>query len=274
MDRRTFIGALLVPGLVSCSSSPPPVPAPEATQGALSTATRPASLETSVAPSTTSLARATSVKVFFGHQSVGRNIIKGINAALKGDTRLRVVELTTERSEPPRGEGGYFAHANIGKNEEPYTKIRAFDTLLRDGLGAHVEVALLKLCYVDVTSGTDVQALFETYRDTLASLAQDYPDVRFLHATVPLTTSQVENNILREKYSDLLRSQYRGALFDIAALESTAPDGSRVGGRDRSGRSYFELHGAYTSDGGHLNSEAARMAAVALLALIGESGRD
>lgn len=222
----------------------------------------------------TSPARATGVKVFFGHQSVGRNIIKGINAVLRGDNSLRVVELTTERSEPPRGEGGYLAHANIGKNEEPYTKIRAFDTLLRDGLGAHVEVALLKLCYVDVTSGTDVQALFETYRDTLASLARDYPGVRFLHTTVPLTTSQIANNVLREEYNDLVRREYRGALFDIAALESTAPDGSRVGGRDGTGRPYFELYGAYTSDGGHLNSGAARMAAVALLALIGESGSD
>ncbi len=46
---------------------------------------------------------------------------------------------------------------------------------MRSGIGQHVDVAMMKFCYVDITSGTDVNALFATYRETIAALERDFP---------------------------------------------------------------------------------------------------
>ena len=273
MDRRTFLGALLTTSLTACASGRAGTPfASPVTASTAPSSAAPIPAVTS-APAADDLARAAAVKVFFGHQSVGRNIIKGVNALFKGPASgLTIVELTDAQPEPPAGEGGYLAHAKLGKNEDPYGKIEDFDAMVRGGLGDVVEVGLMKLCYVDVTAGTQVTALFDAYRDTLTALERDFTRVRFLHATVPLTTAQTENNVLREEYNALLRREYGAAVYDLAALESTAPDGSRVGGRDSAGHQYFQLYEAYTSDGGHLNTLGARVAALPLLRLIAESG--
>ena len=61
---------------------------------------------------------------------------------------------------------------------------------MRSGLGQHVDVAMMKLCYVDINSGTDVDALFATYRTTMAALQREVPGVTFIHVTVPLTTER------------------------------------------------------------------------------------
>jgi hypothetical protein len=49
---------------------------------------------------------------------------------------------------------------------------------------------------------------------------------------------------------------------DLAAIESTKPDGTRVSGRyDNQG--YFALYDGYASDVGHLNAVGSKIAAVA-----------
>jgi lysophospholipase L1-like esterase len=71
----------------------------------------------------------------------------------------------------------------------------------------------------------------------------------------------VAENARREEFNALMRQAYQGRepLFDLAAVESTAPDGAGAV-VEWSGRSIPVLAEAYSEDGGHLN-EAGRLRA-------------
>lgn len=240
-------------------------------------------------PSAAVLTLAARTSVFFGHQSVGGNVIDGIGTvySLRNVPAPTVVETTTP---PSIGSRATFAHALIGVNGDPEAKMRDFSSALAGPLGDSVQVALLKLCYVDITAAVDVDALFAQYRSTMASLERDHPDIRFLYATVPLTTDggvrstlkallgrddQVRaDNVARERFNRLVRDEYAGTarLWDVAAVESTAPDGSRVTGM-YAGEPYFGLLPGYAADPGHLNESGSAAAASALLPLIAAGGK-
>ena len=67
-------------------------------------------------------------------------------------------------------------------------KIAEFDRVIRSGIGDSVDVAVLKLCYVDVREGDDVNAVFEHTGTRWRRSNATIPDVTFLYMTVPLTT--------------------------------------------------------------------------------------
>ncbi|HET9654090.1 MAG TPA: hypothetical protein VFP72_01965 [Kineosporiaceae bacterium] len=229
------------------------------------------------------LAAVARTRVFFGHQSVGMNLIEAIPKvyAEHGVSAPAIAQDTA-----PEGSAG-FVHAFIGENTRPETKLAAFDSALRGGMAGKVDVAFMKFCYVDVTAGTDVDALFAKYRDTLAALQRDYPKVRFLHVTVPLTTirsqsglratvkrvlgrgdGDVADDAARERLNTLIRKEFPAdRVFDLAAVESTTPDGGRVSGT-LDGKDVYALYDGYTGDGGHLNDLGADRAAAGLLATI------
>lgn len=206
-------------------------------------------------------------RIFFGHMSVGNNVLSGldeVHAAHEVDPATRIEIAPGESASLPAD--GVLVHSLIGENRHPVGKLANFDRTLRAGLAEQIEVAALKFCYIDIRWNTDVTALFDTYRDTLARLEADYPDVRFVHLTVPLTTGPYgirdhlkvlagrDDNATRERYNTLVRETYGpDRVFDIAALEATEPDGTSAG---------RELFGGYSSDGAHLNpAGAARIAA-------------
>jgi hypothetical protein len=194
-------------------------------------------------------------RVFFGHQSVGANVLDGVRGLYASGG---VSAPPISNGVPADTAGGFIAHRYIGQNGDPASKIAAFDSAIRGGIGNQVDVALMKLCYVDISANTDVNALFATYRNTLSALQRDYPGVAFLHTTVPLTTDNPANNANREKLNSMIRSTYGGQLFDLAAAESTKPDGTRVSG----------LYTGYASDSGHLNPAGASAAGSAFLTAI------
>lgn len=225
---------------------------------------------------------AADTRVFFGHQSVGGNVIAGMEElyAARGLGTPQIVE----SGKPLTGRTAVFEHAFIGSNGDPSGKIREFDAIIRGGVGNRVDVALMKLCYVDITSKTDVDAVFGEYRTTMAKLQRDHPDVTFLHVTTPITTERSmaarakalvgrgdnfapENNAARERYNALLRQEYGDSVFDLAAIQSTTPDGGRVEG-SVDGQLYYAMYDGYASDPGHLNQEGSRIAAEALMGLI------
>ena len=72
-------------------------------------------------------------KIFFGHQSVGDNIIDGIRDLMKEhpQIKLNIVE-TADKSDFNEG---LFAHIRLGKNREPESKIHAFAQLMEGGIG-------------------------------------------------------------------------------------------------------------------------------------------
>jgi len=206
-------------------------------------------------------------RIFFGHMSVGNNILSGLDEVHASHDVARAAEIQIEPGEAPALPGdGVLVHSLIGENRHPVGKLENFDATLRAGVAEQVEVAALKFCYIDIRWNSDVEELFARYQKTLGQLEADYPDVRFVHMTVPLTTGPHgirdhlkvlvgrNDNAARERYNDLMREAYGpDQLFDIAALEATAPDGTA---RER------ELIGGYSSDGAHLNAAgSARIAA-------------
>ena len=118
------------------------------------------------------LAKVSRTRVFFGHQSVGMNILEGASSvyAAYGMTAPPIGEGAV-----PGSEGGFIDHAFIGENGNPLLKIQDFAAKLRAGLGERVDVAMMKLCYVDITSGTDVRAVFDAYRDDHGRSAAGVP---------------------------------------------------------------------------------------------------
>ena len=76
-------------------------------------------------------------------------------------------------------------------------------------------------------------------------------------------------NQRRAEYNALLRAAYAGRqpIFDLARIESTAPDGSTVQ-VEWAGRESPALAAAWTDDGHHLNAEGRRRAARELIALL------
>jgi len=212
------------------------------------------------------LATAGGVDLFFGHQSVGQNVLDGISSVYtaKGVAAPTITEIRAGETA-----NGGFVHTAIGENGDPVGKFAAFDSMLRGGQAAHTDVALMKLCYVDIRWNTDVDRVFAQYQSTLGALQRDYPEVTFLHVTTPLTTSGSvkdriravigrNDNEARARYNQLLRQTYGDQVFDLAALESTAPDDSQGSA----------LYDGYSLDGAHLNETGSAVVAVGLLRML------
>jgi hypothetical protein len=232
------------------------------------------------------LVKVSRTKVFFGHQSVGMNVLNGVPAVYSahGAAAPAIREICALAGE----NGGFIGHAFIGENGNPLLKIRDFAVRLRSGVGRQAEVAMMKLCYADITADTDTGALFAAYREAIASLERDLPEVTFVHVTVPLMTVRgplamlkglltrssrtgPPQNVARERLNDLIRREYAGShLFDLAAVESTRPDGSRATSMYQ-GQQCRRLYGGYAADTGHLNAEGSRIAATAWLAAVAQA---
>lgn len=236
---------------------------------------------------TEDLSRVSQTKVFFGHKSVGMNILDGVRSVYSAHGRA--APAIEEGRSQEGADVGFVDHAFIGANGNPVLKMQDFDSKMRSGIGEHVDVAMMKFCYVDINSGTDVNSLFATYSKTMAALQRDFPRVTFIYVTVPLTTKPglafelknrlltggtdrgLADNVARERLNALIRSECAGRnLFDLAAVESTAPDGTRAS-RTFRGEQCYQLYKGYAADDGHLNREGARVVATAWLKTIAQT---
>lgn len=218
--------------------------------------------EGSAAVTDAQLSAAARASVLFGHQSVGANILDGVSSLYdnRGLTAPRIMEW------PGTTSGGYVTHVYVGENGNPRGKISHFAEAVR--AAGPLQVALMKLCYVDIVADTNVDDVFDRYRTTMAALAQERPDITFLYTTVPLTVGASADNAARQRYNAKIRAEFgsTGRLFDVAAVESTRADGSRT---TAGSGSYLTLNPDYASDGdGHLNGTGSRRAAAALFRTI------
>ncbi|MFE6508540.1 hypothetical protein ACFVDI_25450 [Nocardioides sp. NPDC057767] len=222
-------------------------------------------------------------KVLFGHNSVGMNIIDGISKVYAdASVSVPVIADVTGGSVDADGEGAMLRHAYIGVNEDPMSKFTAFEEVMDGPAGKDIDVALMKLCYVDITAATDVQAVFDAYVSTMAAVEAAHPDVRLLYTTAPLTAdrnwkSKVKavlgrddqmgpaDNIARERYNAMIREEYgaTGRLVDIAATEA---EGTRE--RSQDGTTYHVLNENLTFDRGHLNEAGSEAVAAELLRVV------
>ncbi len=205
-------------------------------------------------------------RIFFGHQSVGKNIIAGIEDLQQSipDNRINIVELGNNLP------GSYLVHSRVGENTKPTSKCDDFKRIIDTDLADKIDYALLKFCYIDIREKSDVEAIFAHYRKTLDELKAHHPEITFIHVTAPLRHSPSGvtiwlreligqpnrsklANIKRNEFNALLRSTYASdPILDIAESESTYPDGRRES-FSMNGKTYYGMIGAYTHDGGHLN---------------------
>ena len=230
-------------------------------------------------------------RIYFGHQSVGLNIIDGINDLMKENPRIRLNIVKT--SDPSDFNSSLFAHSSVGKNMDPQSKIDAFARLMRKGIGDRTDIAFFKLCFVDITLRSDLEEIFTSYKDCMSRLIVEYPKTTFIYFTVPLTSRptgtklwikgtknlikkiigksvvSADDNIKRNKFNEMLKKEYdgKGRIFDLSKIESTFPDGTRsIFTKD--GRTYYSLIPEYTNDGGHLNEKGRKIVAEQLLILL------
>lgn len=225
--------------------------------------------------------------VFFGHQSVGFNIIEGVED-IKNE-KIDTIDLNIlEAMELENHKNGVFAHFKVGENKDPLSKINDFAERMEQNRAAAPDVAFFKFCYVDINAETDTQAVFNAYKETMQSLRESFPETTFVHVTVPLRIVQMgvkawikkligkpiggyADNIARNRFNELLRREYSqtAPVYDLAKAESTTPDGSRCE-FTRDGKAYYALVPAYTEDGGHLNAAGRKAAAEELLVCLAE----
>lgn len=209
-------------------------------------------------------------RVYFGHQSVGRDILEGLDALAKENgVTLRITEAPAGATDTLPG----IIHSKVGRNREPASKCEAFNGFVSAHAGARWDAAAFKFCYVDLgeEAGRDAAKLLEMYKGAVASAKAAAPDLNLVHVTIPLKsdplgmastvkralgmgTANDEDNIARNAFNDLLLAEYgKDPVFDLARAESTRPDGSRTGFQ-RDGRTVYTLAKEYTYDEGHLNT--------------------
>lgn len=217
---------------------------------------------------------------WFGHKSVGENILQGMEEVLKekGNPAFKIKETVNPADMGP----GVLAHAKIGENNKPETKMQGFlDSM--DQVSSSVDFATFKFCFYDFDFDTNVEQVFKEYKDTVALFKEKHPDVRYFHMTAPLFTPTggfgaavkrnlrgllgkpqwgYDDNIKRAHFNKLLLDEYTGVdpVFDIARVESTAPDGRRYF-LSKKGEKFNALIKDYTSDGGHLNEKGRKVMA-------------
>jgi hypothetical protein len=190
--------------------------------------------------------------VYFGHQSVGANILEGFREI-----------------EQHAGMGPEIKDSLIGVNGDPVGKCEDFARKLA-GLAQPPDIALMKFCYIDFDESTNEAKLFATYAATLDRLQAKYPSTIFVPVTVPLTirpaawkrlakfvlgredvTSAL--NVKRGDFNRMILNRYADrVIFDLARAESTFPDGSR-NLFSWEGQTAVSLVDEYSSDGSHLN---------------------
>lgn len=225
-------------------------------------------------------------RIYFGHMSVGANIIDGIKElqTRAGKTSLNIIERGAMDNLPDN----FLLHSPVGENSKPLSKCIDFKSVIQTELKDKIDYALFKFCYIDFNENTDVEALFADYTKIMNELIADYPDITFIHVTAPLRSvgsgmgvwvremlgrenrSKI-NNIQRNRFNQLIHSTYGDQpILDLAAAESTYPDGGRHTFKYRGDEVYYALIEEYTNDGGHLNDTGKRKVAADFIARLAE----
>jgi len=245
----------------------------------------------------------TTQNIFFGHMSVGYNIIDGIENIRTASKRFSKIHMQELREGESANNPGLY-HAKVGNNGFPKKKCDSFKTrLTEDRFGSKTNIAFFKFCYVDFRDNTDIIKIFNYYTETTNYLKKEFPNLTIVHVTVPLQIhswgiqGMIENiikgnlgnirngigcfkrnlikgdiaNIKRNEFNEMLVNTYNNIdpIYDLAKVESTLPDGERVTFRHK-GAVYFSLAKEYTSDGGHLNESGSFCAARELLTTLAD----
>ena len=212
--------------------------------------------------------------LLFGHQSVGNQILAAVGDLLASNSGSKPTLVQNARSAPLIGKG-IWGDFGVGANAYPVGKIDDFVAVMSGDAGAKVDIAFMKFCFVDFydsapywSSGT-VDTLFAKYQSAMAAVRAAHPNVAIVHFTIPLVNASFAwTNDRREAMSRLIRNAYAGRepVFDIAAVESTRPDGTRC--LDGGGVPLLCAEYSVSGDDGHLNATAKPIVARALVSFL------
>lgn len=231
------------------------------------------------------IAALASKKIFFGHMSVGSNILQGMENIIEADDRFREIKIFELSPDDEAVDAPGIYHAKNGKNGFAKTKCNAFIKFLGEkNRGEKFDIAFFKFCYVDIDRDNDINNLFNYYVQTIDQVKQEFPRLRIVHFTIPLAVHSwglkrfVKNilfgdieNFKRNQFNEMLKNEFqdKDTIFDLATIESTLPDGTRSSFSYKD-NTYFSLARQYTNDGGHLNEIGRFCAAKELLTVLAQ----
>jgi hypothetical protein len=223
-------------------------------------------------------------RIYFGHQSVGANVLEGLREITPAGTTFPIDIVHGRDADASHGPA--LVEFTIGVNGNPISKLDDFASALDARRVKTRGLALFKYCYLDITPHTDVARLFEAHRHGVRAMQVRHPELTFVHVTAPLTRSdavarQLVKRVLgkptslaanrrRNEFNALVRREFRGEpIFDLARVEA----GRSVGDHPDSvgaGSASDSLAAALTDDGGHLNAAGRRAAAHELLRVLAQ----
>lgn len=172
-----------------------------------------------------------STPVLLGSKSIGLNLVKGLAIVGKDDPAFNIVKnfsrFDVEKNgglpaiPPDAFASTRFVHFLATRH--PYAKrMEELDQLLRTppwNFGEQVRVATILYAEVD-------PATFPAYKNIVAGLRRDYPQIRFLHSTTSVfsadsTLAEPRREKMRE-FNKLLRAEYQGKepIYDLEAILS------------------------------------------------------
>jgi hypothetical protein len=224
-------------------------------------------------------------KVYFGHQSVGYNIIDGVQL-WEDESGIELSKaFSRDFSSVPETS---FVHFKVGTNGDPRAKIDDFVTLVDQIPEQENAIAFFKFCYADFHESTDVDDLFVYFSEKMLYLKDKHTNIHFLVSTVPAMAVQKGwrasakkvlgrapygylQNIKLFEFNRKILAEFDGILpvFDLAGIEVTRPDGAMETYRHK-GSDYPCMPDYYASDYGHLNDFGARTVSYNLLAFLAE----
>jgi hypothetical protein len=225
------------------------------------------------------------LKIYFGHRSVGNDILGGIEQ-WENETGVQLNKVES-KDFSSLGDAS-LVHFRVGSNTDPRSKIDEFVSLVAQIPQEANPVAFFKLCYIDIVGNTDIDPLFEYYKEKMLYLKETYPNIRFMVTTVPLMGHQkgikaivkkmlgrqptgVLGNIKRDEFNQRLIREFQGIMpvFDLGGIESIRPDGTKETYSFK-GNEYPYMHKNYTYDYGHLTDFGAKTLSYNLLAFLAE----
>jgi hypothetical protein len=233
----------------------------------------------------TALEQVSNMKIYFGHQSVGYDMLKGLEA-WEEETGVRIQKV--ESRDLGSKTDASLLHFRVGENKAPLKKIDDFVQMVDQIPKDEASVAFFKFCYIDFPKDADVDALFKVYKQKMLELKAQSGNCRIVLCTVPVTTLQKgpkalakkvlgkdlnhsRENIRRNMFSDRIRTELGDdfPVFDLARVESTLPDGSTETFKYK-GNYHPRLPEQYTRDQGHLNDFGAKIVSYNLIAFLSE----
>jgi len=206
-------------------------------------------------------------RIFFGHQSIGADIVRGLEEIRRESPGIPFRLIETRDPDALSSPG--FCHCRIGRNTDPESKICDFDALLNEGFGERLDIALFKFCYVDIHRKSDIERIFRIYAEAMSRLKKTFRLVTFVHVTVPVvrdpgmaggflrrvlggSQGRSADNAARGRFNETVARRYAGSepVFDLASIESGL------------------LASEFADDGSHLNTKGCSVVAEALMTFL------